>query len=172
MTPAHCERQLARLNVLKGLPEDVVEYFAALQDIPDERFTRAVDHSLKTRHWFPTPAELRADVDAVAGTVTFSPPPPRFVTAVGGGFEATFTNPFSGKTLTVKVDRIWKFDCQDCEDTGWHSRRCPAEACGRPRDHAAHEWVEKCACIEWNPTIRRRKEAVAKYSKPAEKVNS
>lgn len=173
MTPEHCENQLRRLGVLRGIPDDVIEYFAALEDVPDERFTAAVDHALKTRQWFPTPAELRADCDAVGGRVlAFSPPGSRFEAVIGGGYEASFRNPFTGKTLTVKVDRIWKFDCDDCEDTGWRSRQCPAEACGRRHAHASHEWVERCQCLDWNPTLRRRKEATAKYSQEPEKVGS
>ena len=173
VTPEHCGAQIARLTILKGLPEDVEEYFTALADIPDERFTSAVSHALKTRQWFPTPAELRADCDLVGKVVAFSPPPgQRFEAVVGGGYTATFRNPFSGQELTVKVDRIWKFDCEDCEDTGWRSRQCPSIACERRHPHSAHEWVERCACIDWNPTIRRRKEATAKYSQATEKVGA
>lgn len=195
MTPEHCDRQIERLGVLRGMPADTYEYFAALSDIPDDRFTRAIDHALRSRQWFPTPAELRADVDAVGVPAAFSPPTARFEAAVGGGYEVTFVNPFNREhVITVKVDRIWKFDCLDCEDTGWRSQWCAQDDsstsktlgnepggeknigvfasahCGRRHDHAAHEWVTRCGCIDWNPTIRRRKEAVAKYSHEAAKT--
>lgn len=171
MTAGHCEQQLARINVLRGVPSDTYEYFAALEDVPDERFTAAVDHALKTRTWFPTPAELRADCDAVGKVVAFSPPGQRFQAAIGGGYTATIVNPFNPEhVIVVKVDRVWTFDCEDCADSGWRPRACPSELCGRRFEHAAHEWVEPCACRDWNPTIQRRKEATAKYSQSPEKV--
>jgi hypothetical protein len=182
MTIEHCGQQLARLMVLRGVPADIEEYGPALADIPDERFTRAVDHALKTRPWFPTPADLRADVDAVA------PPPsvwfePHVEMRVGGGREVTFANPFGGKSVTISLAREWKHDCDECRDTGWRSFWCgtqrpailadvPVHNCGRRRDHDQHECVERCACIDWNPTIRRRKEAGAKYSQAPGKVGA
>jgi hypothetical protein len=173
MTPAHCDAQLKRLRVLKGLPEDVVEYFSALEDVPDERFTLAVSHALKTRHWFPTPAELRADCDAVAAPAPPAREEARIEALVGGGREVVIVNPLNpSQQIRVKVHRVWKFDCLDCVDSGWRSHQCPSEPCGRRFDHAPHEWVERCACIDWNPTIRRHKEANAKYAKEPSKVGA
>lgn len=172
--------QIGRLIVLKGWPDDVEEYWAALSDVPPDVFSAAVDHALKTRTWFPVPAELRADCDAVKARVrpqeSVYPdaedlPEPRVM---------EIPNPLGGPPLRVTLTREWKHDCWGCFDTGWASRWCgPAEQarpwqtsthCGRRREHAAHEFVERCACLEWNPTIRRRKEAGAKYSQSAEKV--
>lgn len=172
MTAGHCDAQIARMRVLKGLPEDVYEYFSALEDVPDERFTLAVNHALKTRQWFPTPAELRADCDAVAMSSATVMAEPRMEDLVGGGHEVVLVNPCSGVELCIPVKRIWRFDCDDCADTGWRSRPCPVEFCGRRYEHAAHEWVEPCQCREWNPTIRRRKAAGAKYSHAPEKVGA
>lgn len=172
MTPQHCDEQIKRLSVLRGLPEDVVEYFAALEDIPDARFTLAVTHALKTRAWFPTPAELRLDCDAV-GTVVIEPPDEsRVEEIIGGGRELVLVNPLNGVEIRIPIKRIWKFHCDDCLDGGWRSRQCPDVHCGRRSEHAPHEWVERCPCSEWNPTIRRRKEAAARYSQSPEKVNS
>lgn len=172
MTPNHCDAQIARLKVLRGLPEEVFEYFAALQDIPDERFTRAIDHALKTRQWFPTPAELRADVDAVHVSAPAPDPGSRIVELVGGGMDIVIVNPINGVELHLPITRLWKCDCDDCADSGWRSRRCPSEQCGRRYEHYAHEWVEPCQCRDWNPTIRRRKEATTKYSQAPEKVGA
>ena len=169
MTHDHCSVQMKRLTILKGLPEDIVEYFAALEDVPDEVFTSAVGHALKTRQWFPTPAELRADCDAVK----VSAPPreeSRLETLAGGGHTLVIVNPLNGVELTIPVTRIWRFDCDTCLDGGWASHRCPSEPCWRRGDHDPHEWVERCACVDWNPTIRRRKDAVTKYSQAPEKV--
>ena len=173
MTPEHCETQLARLTKLRGIPEDICEYFDALKDVPDELFTSAVGHALRTRVWFPVPAELRADCDAVN---TLAPTPredSRIEALAGGGREVVIVNPLNPEQqIRVKVDRIWRFDCDDCEDTGWRSRRCPQEPCGRRNDHQGHEWVDRCTCLDWNPTIKRRREAIAKYSHPPEKVSA
>jgi hypothetical protein len=171
MTRDHCESQIARLSVLRGLPEDVTEYFGALSDIPELVFVEAVGHALRTRAWFPTPAELRADCDVAAAKFqVLEPDEPHIEAAVGGGRTVTIQNPFGGHPITVHVAREWRFDCDDCTDTGWRSRQCPAEPCGRRGEHDPHEWVDPCACRDWNPTIRRRKQAGAKYSQPSEKV--
>jgi len=172
MTHEHCEMQLRRLGVLKGIPEDVVEYFAALDDVPDEVFTAAVGHALKTRHWFPTPAELRADCDAVAQPGLRLVPAPVEELLVGGGRDVVFPNPLGGDPLHLHVTRTWRCDCETCSDSGWAPHTCPAEPCGRTFEHAAHEWVEPCGCRSWNPTIRRRTEATVKYARPPEKVGT
>lgn len=172
MTAAHCEMQVKRLLILKGIPEDVVEYFVALDDIPDELFTKAVSHAIRTRQWFPTPAELRADCDAVAQPGLRLVPAPAEEELVGGGRDIVFPNPFGGEPLRLHVTRTWKCDCDICADSGWSSYQCPAEACGRTFAHNPHEWVKRCDCLSWNPTIRRRKEATAKYAQPPEKVGA
>ena len=171
MTPAHCEAQLARLGMLRGVPADICEYFDALQDVPDDLFSRAVSHAIRTRQWFPTPAELRADCDAV-NTLPLPLPEPHVEDLVGGGRELVLTNPASGIDIRIPITRLWRFDCQTCGDSGWHPRACPVEPCGRDFEHAAHEWVEPCACRSWNPTLRRRREANAKYAQPPEKVGT
>ena len=171
MTSDHCAAQLKRLTVLRGIPEDVVEYFAALDDVPDEVFTGAIAHALKTRQWFPTPAELRADCDAVAPPLRLLPAPVEEV-LVGGGRDVIFPNPFGGAPLRLHVTRSWHYDCETCADSGWAGQRCPDAPCGRTCTHEPHEWVERCACVSWNPTIRRRREATAKYAQPPEKVGT
>jgi hypothetical protein len=171
MTPDHCDLQIVRLSVLRGIPDDICEYFSALKDVPDERFTLAVSHALKTRAWFPSPAELRADVDATAPQISAVQADPKMEPLIGGGYEMVLKNPFNGAELRIKVSRVWKFDCEDCSDSGWRSNQCPSDPCGRRYLHDAHEWVQRCHCVDWNPTIRRRKEALGiKYAKAPEKV--
>lgn len=180
MTAAHCDLQIKRLLVLKGIPEDVVEYFAALQDVPDDLFSKAVSHAIRTRHWFPTPAELRADCDAVTGPVFYAPEP-EITDLVGGGREVFLKNPFGGGGgITIRLSREWKFYCATCADSGWAPRWCgtqrpthldaPIQSCGRRREHDQHEWVDPCDCLSWNPTLQRRRAANAKYAQPPEKV--
>lgn len=165
MSPEHCEQQLHRLDALRGRPSDTFEYFGALADIPELVFTEAVEHALRTRTWFPTPAELRIDSDTASSRFRSAAiAEPQVEELVGGGREVTIKNPFGGKDLVLKVGRFWKNDCNACADTGWFSRQCPSEPCGRRHDHAPHEWVTRCTCYDSNPTIERRRQAQAKYS--------
>lgn len=173
MSPEHCATQLLRLMTLKGMPEDTTEYFPALSDIPELVFTEAVSHALKSRAWFPVPAELRIDCDVAASQFrsAVGARAPQVMELVGGGRAVTIANPFGGPPLELTIDRVWKFDCEACADSGWRSRQCPADPCGRRHDHAPHEFVEPCACREWNPTIRRRNDAMgATYSQSPARV--
>src|SRR5262245_11395510 len=60
------QAQLRRLLVLRNAPDSISEWLVALADIPDDVLARAVGHALRTRVYFPMPAELRADADAAA----------------------------------------------------------------------------------------------------------
>lgn len=171
MTADHCNFQLARLNILRGVPAEIYEYFGALRDVPDDVFSNAVSHSIRTRQWFPTPAELRADCDAVAPSRIDAPDPqieePPFV-----GREVFLKNPFGDGGITITLGRDWRFDCATCEDTGWAAHHCPERDCGRRFNHPhdPHPYMLKCECATWNPTILRRRAANAKYAQPPEKV--
>ncbi len=170
MTADHCDLQVKRLLILKGIPEDVCEYFAALSDVPDALFTMAVNHALRTRTWFPTPADLRADCDAVAVVVPITSVPQFEDLPVGARAVLVLKHPANGIDIRIPITRVWRFDCERCSDTGWQSNECPTEPCGRQGVHASHSWVERCTCLDGNPTIRRRRAVGAKYSRPAEKT--
>lgn len=168
--------QLGRLVVLKGMPGETDDYFAALSDIPEDVFTAAIGHAIKTRTWFPVPAEIRADCDAVRSRAAMDPIP-HMVAGIGPGQWVEIHNPLGGPSLRLFVTREWKHDCDTCRDTGWASHWCAERAerqqysaCGRQIEHRQHEYVDKCACIEWNPTIRRRREAAMKYSQAPERA--
>ena len=60
MTQEHFNIQVGRLIVLRGWPDDVAEWWNALRDIDGTVFEAACSHALKTRTFFPMPAELRA----------------------------------------------------------------------------------------------------------------
>lgn len=167
------DAQMGRLIVLKGWPDSVDEYFAVMTDIPEDVFTAAITHALRTRIWFPTPAEVRADCDAVARSKPVQVSrAPQWVDLPGSGREVTFPNPFGGRSLVLHITREWTCDCETCSDTGWASCQCPETHCGRRIEHGPHEFVDKCGCIGWNPTIRRHREAGAKYSTAPEKVGA
>lgn len=173
MAREHFDAQIGRLIVLKGWPDSADEHFVALKDIPAEVFAAACDHALKTRTWFPAPAELRMDCDVATidrrarASVVVTPQ----VTELSQPRILEIPNPFGGEPLRLKITREWSHDCDVCADSGWASRQCPASGCGRRFEHVAHEFVERCACIDWNPTIRRHKEAMAKYAKAPERVS-
>lgn len=170
VTPEFCAAQLRRLLILKGgLPDNLAEYAAALRDIPEATFECAVGYAIRTRQFFPTPAELRLDCDA-ARPLAEPAPTVAFVDLPGGGRDVTIANPFGGTPLRFKVDRVWRPDCPTCGDTGWAPLQCPAQPCGRPGPHDGHLWVEPCACRPENPTLRRHRMATAKYAKPPAKV--
>lgn len=179
MTREHFNIQLGRLIVLRGWPDDIEEWWRSLQHVDSEVFTAACSHALDTRSFFPAPAELRADCDAVKALI-FRPEPVAGARAVEDLTDARtveIKNPFGGPSIFVTVTRDWKHDCDTCSDTGWASHHCgergPRQsfaACGRKFDHAPHEYVDKCICLEWNPTIRRRKEAAMKYAQAPERA--
>lgn len=159
------DQQLGRLVPLRGMPGDSDPYFEALSDIPEATFSAGVGYALRSRSWFPTPAELRADCDMARASVRPSERLEPVVEDVAGEV-LEIRNPFDAENpLRIRVTRRWKHDCLTCDDSGWASRQCPQTACGRRFEHGPHEFVERCACIEWNPTIRRRKEAAGvKYA--------
>jgi hypothetical protein len=178
MTREVMDAQLGRLVVLRGMPGETDDYFAALSDIPADLFASAIDHALKTRTWFPVPAELRADCDAVRSRALASVEPiAHLVADLGPGQWVEIHNPLGGPPLRLLVTRDWKHDCDACRDTGWASHWCDERkphqdysVCGRKIEHRPHEYVDKCACVEWNPTIRRRKEAAMKYAQAPERA--
>ena len=148
------DEQLGRLSELKGQPKSSDSHFEALGDIPPDVLSAGVGHALKTRVWYPVPAELRADCDA-AGTAPQASLPPRRTRPLETPRTLRIANPFGGKGITVHVTDVYEDDCTRCGDTGW-----------APLGNR----VARCHCIETNPTIQRRRAARAKYSTAPEKV--
>jgi hypothetical protein len=176
------DTQLQRYVVLKGMPGDTGGYWDALRDIPLHVLSAAVTHGLRTRMWFPTPAEIRMDCDVVhLRTAPVEPlaselPP----VDLDDPYLVEIRNPFGGKSLFVKVYEHYNNHCETCKDTGRAVRWCgprdrrmpwvPDGKCARPKTHAAHDWVEECVCVDTNPVIKRKKEAALRYSQEPEKV--
>lgn len=172
VTRQHFDAEMGRLIVLRGWPDDIEGYWLPLCELPADVFTAAVDHALKTRTWFPVPAELRMDCDAatIARRATASIAPVPQVSELSEPRVLEIPNPFGGEPLRLKITREWRHDCDVCRDSGWAERTCQAHECGRRLEHRPHPFVERCACIEWNPTIRRQREAMMKFAKTPEKV--
>jgi hypothetical protein len=185
-TVAHLREQLTRLLILRNPPADLTEWETQLLDLPAHAITAAVDQALRTRVFFPLPAEVRADADAAgAGFALIAPCDDR-------DRERALLHPFAitlpvpdAAPITVHVEREWRYDCDTCSDSGWAEFWCgarpearqggatflPRRRCQRLHTHDAHAWALPCACVECNPTIARRKAAQRqKFSQDAETV--
>lgn len=171
------EQQMNRLEPLGRPSEGAMDgYFDALKDIPADVFDAAITHALKTRAWFPKPAELRVDADKVAASVR--PVVDEDVREVPLAQPFTISIPEAG--TIVSVTREWKYYCDRCSDCGWASWWCGSTTVARPwyerskcqrhGDHDPHEWVGRCACYETNPALVRRREALKKYADSPQKV--
>lgn len=166
MTRAHFDVQLGRLIVLRNWPDDVSEWWNACRMVDPDVFEAACSHALKSRTFFPVPAELLADCDAVRAFVRpVTPEPMPSYRDLETAEECEIRNPFDGTTITVKVVRHWPHECDGCGDTGWEIRHCQgAVTCGRRNPHSSHSYAQVCGCVEWNTVIKRRKEAQMKYA--------
>lgn len=166
MTRQHFDLHVNRLAVLRNIPDAIDEWWIACQSVDPAVFEAACAHALKSRTFFPVPAELLADCDAVKALAKpIRPEAPQYTERdLEHAPTVEIKNPFGGASIFVKLVRDWHHDCDVCMDTGWAFRECPESHCGRRKEHGAHAFVERCQCIEWNPTIRRRKEAGLKYA--------
>jgi hypothetical protein len=174
---------MERLTSLRFPPAELENHWEALQDIPDELFTAAVSHAQRTRVDHPTAAELRADTDAVVRRTTPQAvhPTSRLV-PVEGSIQVEIKNPFGGKSIFVHVTEEPAYCCTECDDTGMVSYWCgKAESkympwlyrrrCDRRHTHSDHDWAGPCPCADTNPSIQRKRAAVAaKYAQEPEKV--
>jgi hypothetical protein len=163
--------QLKRLKGLKFAPTDLTTHWEALQDVPLEMLTAAIDRAQRECEEFPSPAVLRGYVDQVrARTVAITPEPDRGVDLPAPVELGTLP---TGTVLKAK--REWRYYCEDCSDSGWRSCWCgdlkhaapwmERGHCGRHGEHGAHEFVVPCPCASSNPDILRRKERQAHAGK-------
>lgn len=181
------QSQVDRLRVLRFAPADFNSHWEALHDIPDELFTAAVSHALRTRAEFPAPAELRADTDAVIRRQQpIAEHPTSRRVPIEGGIPVTIRNPFAETPgqgdLHLTITETIQHACDECDDTGrvtfwcgednrarrpWIYRR----ACDRRNPHGPHDWVAACPCVETNPVILARKAAQQqRFAQEPEKV--
>ena len=169
MTPMAFAELLRPLLGLRFAPPNLEAHRMVLLRKPEDDLRAAVALAARSRRDFPAPVELLDDLATIArqkaaGMVEVDKsvplPAPRTVTV---------TNPASDVSLTIPVTREWYHDCDVCDDSGLVEFWCGDEAerrrqpwvrlgaCGHPRPHGAHSWVQPCACVATNPTIQRRK---------------
>lgn len=162
MTFQELETVLAPLSGLRFRPSSLQTHWVGLQDCPVDALGRAVGRATRECKDFPTPAELRAYIDAERRSVVWAE---EDRSEPGEPFEVVI--PESGRT--IRGDRVWKYYCDICSDSGWRNWACGemgnakpwAEArwCGRRDGHAGHEWVDECSCAQSNPAVLKRRNA-------------
>lgn len=182
MTREFFDQQLGRMFELRGVPEDSEGYWAVMQDVPAEILEAAVLQALRTRVWFPKPAELRMDCDAVAPKRATAVHPTSFLVPLEGTRTVHIPNPFGGEGITVAVGCEIRRECESCEDSGMEkfwcgdgkSARMPwleVRRCDKRHAHGDHDWSAPCPCVPRNSVIQRRKDAMGqRYAHQPEKV--
>lgn len=171
MTFEQFEDEMDRLGGLRFRPADLRTHWEALRDLPLEMLKAGITRAQRTRAEFPTPVELRQDIDAVSHQVRSTEP----LEDRGSDLEQPVTFPLpTGSTL--RISREWRYYCEVCSDAGMRSFWCgdpkapqrkpwmPTDACERNREHGSHEWVRRCECHDSNPAVQRRIEQMAKYA--------
>lgn len=173
MTREWMDAQLGRMVMLRNPPVSTDEYWSIFAPIPERVIAAGVAYAIRTRAFFPAPAELLTDCDT-ARPRTMDAPEPRIS---GNTFTATIRNPFGGADLVVTVDNEWEYFCDPCSDIGTRTFWCGAAddagrkpwqaigQCGRKFEHGSHEFAERCSCWETNPVLVRKRERDAEYSK-------
>jgi hypothetical protein len=173
------EQALWPLRVLRGWPqkEDAAEklgvYWQQFQHAEAVSFERGCAHAVRTRAFFPTPAELYADCEATAPRETWIAE--RRDAQVDDQI-VHIPNPFGGNGLTVRVSKVWEYDCDDCSDGGTVSFWCGTPGvgkkpwqlvvpCGNRHEHTPHEYVTRCGCWDRNPSLIRKRAAQAQHAR-------
>ena len=158
MIPAWFTAQMARMADLRnapskfyadGTPESDPEiclrmWWEGLSDMAPAVLEDAVGHAVKTRTFFPRPAELREDADVAAPRPVW-----REIEA-----EPLPEPVLLGKLPTgapVVARSRYESQCPDCNDTGW--------AATEDRHH-----VRRCSCWATNPVLVRKREAQRRYA--------
>ncbi len=124
-------RMASQLRWLEFRPSDMENYFESLRDLPDGILHESAKRLANQpgRKYFPTTGEWRESALQVEAEIR----------------RADITGP-----------RVWKLECEDCEDTGWLHFECPGDAtCDRTNPHLPHRFVRPCGCRESNRTYQR-----------------
>ncbi len=167
MTRLEFDDEMGRLGLLRNPPAELETFWDLFQSVPAPELRAGISHAVRTRTFFPVPAELFEDCDTARPQRTWTD-----TERMPSGPQRTerIENPFGGAPLVVTVHREWAYYCQRCSDSGWVSQWCGGPApkpwqftttCARPRKHDPHEWVERCACVPTNPAIQRRRDSLA-----------
>lgn len=161
------------LRVLRGGPstaEDLDVYVEQFQHADLETFQRGCARALKTRSFFPTPAELFSDCEHMAPRETWKAERPTGPTKL-----VYLPNPFGGEGIRIRVSEDSGHKCDECSDTGWSSAWCGERpnrqtwlrtvACGREDAHLSHEWVCPCGCWHTNPRLIAKRARTAQHAR-------
>ena len=124
-------RLASQLRWLDYRPDDTLNYFEALRDLPEPILHESAKRlaTQAGRKFFPTTGEWRD---------------------VALGYEAEL------RRAAITGERVWKIECETCEDTGWEYFFCPGDiTCGRTKTHLPHNYVRECVCRPTNRTYQR-----------------
>ena len=169
--------QMQRMAGMRYAPTNFNAHFEALHTLEEHVLEAAVLRAITSLEEFPSAKQLLVFADVVrpslvpipALDLTRETPLPQPVT-----FATSADSPVQG---SVTVRRLWRYYCQDCNDSGWQAIWCRgnvdapqsvldtrkpwhdvAQQCDRSKEHYAHEWSRKCHCVDHNPAVLRRKE--------------
>ncbi len=124
-------RMASQLRWLDFRPTDVENYFEALRDLPDTLLHESAKRIANApgRKYFPTTGEWREWALEVEAEI---------------------------RRKEITGERVWKLECDDCEDCGWLFFDCPGDTtCERTKPHLPHRFVRACGCRESNRTYQR-----------------
>ncbi len=170
MSRKHFDKLMTRLVGLKFPPDSMDTHWDALHDIPEDLLTTAIARAQRECDDFPAPKMLRMFADQAKRATA----QPRDVDR-----SEPLDEPYSVKVgaIEIKVERRWRYYCEQCSDLGMRSFACGVEIvtrgdqtwprmpwltpapCGRTHQEGyAHEWTETCACAATNPAVLAKKE--------------
>lgn len=170
MTREWLEAQLGRMVGLRNMPDHSAAYWEALSGFSEDFVAAGIAKAIRTRTFFPAPAELVQDCEQAAPRETWKAEPQW--ARSGEARTVHIPNPFGGKGITVTVERDWTYFCTACQDSGWRSLWCgidgrtrkawhDAATCGRDEGHLEHEWVAQCACWNSNPALLKKRASMS-----------
>jgi hypothetical protein len=166
--------EMSRLAGLKFPPAELDTHWEALNDIPEDLLTVAINRAQRESDDFPAPKMLRMYADQ-ARRSTAQPVDEDRSTPLAEPYEIKVQN------LRLRVEREWHYYCDKCSDLGMRSFTCGVEMvtrdgqqfprapwltpapCGRKhQDGYAHEWAEPCACAATNPAVLKKKDRASR----------
>jgi len=173
MTRAVFDQQMKRLSGLKFPPTRTDTHWDALRDMDAALLAAAVTRAQREALEFPAPKMLRVYAEQARQSTPLPGEPDR---------ATPLATPYAIQiaTLSLRVEREWKYYCDACSDVGWRSFTCgapaatrqpwvPAKPCGRThQDDYAHEWTDRCPCAATNPAIQRRQDMAARAGRREE----
>lgn len=124
-------KMASQLRWLDYRATDTANYYDALRDLPIALLHESAKQLAMqaNRKFFPTTAEWRGKALDIEG---------------------------EQRRAAIVGERIWKTECDTCEDTGWEYFWCPGDqTCDRQKTHLPHNYVRACVCRATNATYQR-----------------